>query len=96
MVLDGVRHCGMFEAVNDLYSKMVSIYLEVPERTRYERWLRRERLMNSNFSRRLFKELSSAGVERHVFVLRHLATCVVDGSRPIDELVEQAIRLSRL
>ncbi len=93
MVLDGVRHNSMLEAVNALYQKVISIYLEVSEQLRSERWLQREGLTNSAGSLRLFEQLSRAGVERHVFALRPLATITLDGSRPIDELVEQAINL---
>ncbi|MGH8910217.1 MAG: hypothetical protein ACRD0K_27905 [Egibacteraceae bacterium] len=94
VVLDGVRHSDMLECVERLYGTVVSVYLEVPEQVRYERWLRREALPNSGSSRELFLQLSQARIERRVFELSRTATHVIDGARPVAEVISEIMSVS--
>lgn len=93
VVIDGVRHAEMLQAVKQLFVDVLSVYVEVQYELRYARWLQRENITRSKASLCLFEQLSTGVVERHVPKLRELATHVVDGSQPIDLLVSSLTNL---
>lgn len=81
-ILEGVRHVDMLRAVERAYPSTVSIYLDVPPDVRYERWLRRQELVDSPARRASFDGIAQGEVERHVHALLNVVDYVVDATRP--------------
>jgi hypothetical protein len=94
-VIDGVRHQDMLLAVEGAYDRALSVYIDVPDTLRYERWLTREGVERTDETVRIFSQLSHADVERHVFGLRKMANLIVDGSLPADALVTRLLSWTR-
>jgi hypothetical protein len=96
VLVDGVRHSGMLEAIRNVYQDVTSAFFEVPAFVRYARWLRREALCDSEESRRTFELLATAPVERHVSDLQRLADVVLNGTQPVDLLAQKLVTLATI
>ncbi len=86
IVLDGVRHPQMLDAVAARFAYVLSCYIDAADDLRYERWLKREGMSISAESLRRFQQLAAGPVERHAPELRQLADHVLDGSQPAKTL----------
>lgn len=93
VVLEGVRHIDMLQAVRRLYPAVTSVYLDVGSERRYERWLLREGRAATAASRTLFDGIAQGEVERHVYSLIGAVDHVVDGERPVNAIVQEIRRL---
>jgi hypothetical protein len=92
VVLDGVRHIDMLQTVRATYRQVHSYYLEVPEHTRYKRWLDREGITESSEHLRRFRSYANAPVERNVFLMRGHVDYVLDADKPLDLLVDEVMQ----
>jgi hypothetical protein len=94
-VIEGARHPDMLRAIEAAFGGTLSVYLDVPDNIRYERWLNREGADRSPKTLRTFSQLSNADVERHVYGLREMASLVIDGSLDPDVLVARLLSWAR-
>lgn len=92
VILDGVRHLDMLQAVRAIYRHGVSYYLELSEFARYKRWLAREGIADTPEHLRRFYCYANAPVERCVFSLRDHVDYVLDADTSLDLLVDEVMQ----
>ncbi len=81
IILEGVRHVEMLQAVKQAYQGVLSVYLDVPPDERYRRWLVREQRADTADTRLTFDAIAGAEVERNVYALIGQTEHIVDGTR---------------
>jgi adenylate kinase family enzyme len=93
IILEGVRHVEMLQAVRQAYQEALSIYLEVPPDVRYRRWLIRERRAGTTEARLAFDHIADAEVERNVNALIDQVEQIVAGDRAAPLIAEDILNL---
>lgn len=93
IILEGVRHVEMLQAVKRTCQGVLSIYLEVPPDVRYRRWLVREQRVDTTAARSAFDGIADATVERNVNELIGQVDQVMDGDRAAPLIAEDIISL---
>jgi adenylate kinase family enzyme len=81
VILEGVRHAEMLQAVRRTYRLVMSIYLDVSPDLRYRRWLNREVRADTPQARAVFDAIANAEVESNVHALITQVEHVVEGDR---------------
>jgi adenylate kinase family enzyme len=93
IILEGVRHVEMLQAVRRAYQEVLSVYLEVPPDVRYRRWLIRERRAGTTEARLAFDHIADAEVERNVNALIDQVEQIVTGDRAAQLIAEDILNL---
>lgn len=92
VILEGIRHVEMLRAVKRAYPAVCSIYLDVADEFRYQRWRLREGRPDSAECRAVFNQIGQAEVERHVYSLSGEVDHLEEATRPARAVVEDILR----
>ncbi|MDD5363535.1 MAG: ATP-binding protein [Ignavibacteria bacterium] len=77
-ILDGLRHSILFETFNKLNLSVLSIYLDIDENTRYNRFLSRNKEGDTIKTKEKFNEIDNHFVEKDIESLKPLCSYVLN------------------
>lgn len=89
IVLEGVRHVEMLQAVGRTFRRVLSVYLDVQPDVRYRRWLIREQQADTIETRSAFGAIGRAEVEQNVDALIDQVDRIVNGDRFAPRVAEE-------
>src|SRR5690606_8808253 len=69
-IFEGVRHISIFNEIENSYTKIYSIYLDVPSRTRYNWYNTREKQIDTKISYQKFIKKDNHRVEMEIEKLK--------------------------
>lgn len=81
IILEGVRHKSILEAVNQLTENRVSVFIDANLETRYKRYFERNKDMDGVKTFEQFKIADSHSVEMEIESLKPLCNVVVDSTK---------------
>jgi adenylate kinase family enzyme len=91
MILDGIRHIEIWQAIRSFAPRSILIYLDIEEATRLDRLKGRDNLNDGSIKRAMFHTM-----EENIPRLKSLADIVLIES-PLEEMASQALsRIERL
>lgn len=89
LVIDGVRHRVILDAIKHSFLKTFVIYLDISYSVRFERFMQRSKGTDITLNEEAFKTMNAHPVEREVTALKSVADFVVSDVTPSDSIIEQ-------
>jgi cytidylate kinase len=87
VILDGIRHTELLQALNRACPQVSSFYLDAPLQIRYQRWLHREGIEDGANARVAFEDMAHDQVECHVYSLAAEVDYVIDATQSTPEII---------
>lgn len=81
LIFEGIRHISIFDAIKSKLKNTTAIYLDTDIFTRYERYIKREKDIDSNISFKKFQELDDHKVELEINQLKERCEVIIDSNR---------------
>jgi len=80
IIIEGVRHNRILKEINHLANKTITIFMEADQKSRYDRYMKRENYSEDNKSLKQFMDLDNHLVEQEIDSLKHKCNLVLNST----------------
>lgn len=85
IIIEGVRHISIFEAITTIVQQSQSIFVEADLKTKYGRYINRSKSSDTFKTMKEFIEMDNHPVEHQIKLLKPMCDIVVDSTKPIEQ-----------